>query len=104
MSKFEAKKVVKLFANELVLAGYPVARVFLFGSYITGKAGKWSDLDVAIVSKKRIGTIWNNERFLSRISLKVDNRLEPHSFTTKEFANNSDPMVYEIKKTGIRVV
>lgn len=33
----------------------------------------------------------------------IDDRIEPIGFTVKDFQNNIDPMVHEIKKTGIRI-
>jgi len=41
---------------------------------------------------------------LWHIRRKVDSMIEPHGFTVKGFQDNSDPMVYEIKKTGIKIV
>jgi hypothetical protein len=30
--------------------------------------------------------------------------IEPHGFTVRDFADNSNPLVAEIKKNGIRIV
>jgi predicted nucleotidyltransferase len=76
----------------------------LFGSYATGKANQWSDIDVAIISDK-LKKDWNkNEDVLWKYTIGVDSRIEPIGFTVKDFQDECDPMVYEIKKTGIKIV
>ena len=37
-------------------------------------------------------------------TLNIDNRIEPHGFTEADFKNLADPLVYEIRKTGIKVI
>ena len=104
MSKNNAKKIVEEYAGKLKKENYPFSAIYLFGSYAQNKNNKWSDIDVAVVSDKLKRNWWKNEILLSHISLDIDSRIEPHGFTVKGFADNSDPMVYEIKRTGIRVV
>ena len=100
----KGKKIVKEYAKQLKAEKYPISGVYLFGSYANGKAGKWSDIDVAVISKKNKVNYWGDYKFLSKVGLQVDTRIEPHGFTRQDFKNDCDPMVYEIKKTGIRVV
>jgi len=104
MSKVEAKKIVRNYAKKLREENYPFSAIYLFGSYAKGKAHKWSDIDVAIVSNKLKRNRDKNENLLWHIRRKVDSMIEPHSFTVKDFQDDSDPMVSEIKKTGIRIV
>lgn len=104
MSKVEVKKIVKKYAERLKEKKYPFSAVYLFGSYAKNKAHKWSDIDVAIVSNK-LKKDWNkNEDILWKYTIGVDSRIEPVGFTIKDFQNERDPMVYEIKKTGIKIV
>jgi predicted nucleotidyltransferase len=104
MSKAQAKKIVKKYSEKLRASHYPLSAIYLYGSYAKGNAGKWSDIDVAVVADRLNTDWWKNEKLLSNISLEVDSRIEPHGFTVKDFADDCDPMVYEIKKTGIRIV
>jgi predicted nucleotidyltransferase len=78
--------------------------MYLFGSHAKGKARKWSDIDVAVVSNRLKKNYEKNRSLLSRMRLGVDTRLEPHGFTEDDFKNNSDPLAYEIRKTGIRII
>ena len=102
MSKTIAKKIVKEYAKKLKAEDYSFSAIYLFGSHAQNKAKKWSDIDVAVISNKK-GNFWKNESLLGRYSLDVDTRIEPHGFTINDFKNDTDPMVYEIKKTGIKV-
>lgn len=103
MSKSEARKIVKRYAKRLEEANYPFSAVYLFGSHATGKAHKWSDIDVAVVSNK-LKNNWNkNEELLWILKSDVDHRIEPMGFTEEDYQNGSNPMVSEIKRTGIRI-
>jgi len=104
MSKLEAKKIVKSFVKKLRAENYPVSAAYLFGSYAKGKANKWSDIDTAIISPKFKNPFGKNYMKLWDFREEIDNRIEPHCFTEEDFKNLADPMVYEIRKTGIRVV
>ena len=103
MSKTGAKKIVKNYADKLKAEKFPFSAIYLFGSYAQGKTGKWSDIDVAVISKKFKKNYWKNNIQIAKISLDIDTRIEPHGFTPEDFKENADPMVSEIKKTGIKI-
>lgn len=103
-TKTQAKNIVKKYAQELKEANYPYSAVYLFGSHAQNKAHKWSDIDVAIISDKLKKNWDDNENLLWHIRRKVDSMIEPIGFTVKDFQDECDPMVQEIKKTGIRIV
>lgn len=100
----EAKKIVRKYAKVLKSEKYPFSGIYLFGSYAKGTPKKWSDIDVAVVSDKLRRNYWDNHTKLLHLSIRADIRLEIHSFTKEDFKNETDPMVYEIRKTGIKVV
>ena len=103
MSKTDAKKIVKKYAAALKKAKYPFSAVYLFGSYAKGNPHKWSDIDVAVFSRE-LDYNWDKARFkLWHLTRDVDDRIEPHGFSTKDFKDDWQPMVHEIKKTGIKV-
>ena len=104
MSKAEVKKIVKKYAETLKKADYDFSAIYLFGSHAKGKACRWSDIDVAVVSKKLKRNYDKNRFLLWDLRMDVDTRIEPHGFTPEDFAERLDPMVAEIRKTGIRVV
>jgi len=59
---------------------------------------------VAVVSDKMKRNRDKNRFLLWHIRRDVDSMIEPHGFTVKDFEDINDPMVYEIRKTGIRIV
>jgi len=103
MSRPKVKQLVRQYRHLLSQNGFLISSVFLFGSYVNGNPTRWSDIDVAIVAKKMPNGWWRSRQVSSRLSLQVDKRLEPHIFSVKDFANEADPLVYEIKKTGIKI-
>ncbi|MFH0755087.1 MAG: nucleotidyltransferase domain-containing protein [bacterium] len=103
MSKIEVKKIVKKYAEKLKAKNYPFSAIYLFGSYAKEKSNKWSDIDVAIITNKLEKNEDKNRFLLWEIRMDVDTRIEPHGFTVKDFQNKCDPMVSEIKKTGIKI-
>lgn len=103
MPKIDAKKIVKKYAEKLKKENYPFAAIYLFGSYAKGKAHKWSDIDVAVISDKMKKNRDKGRFLLWHIRRDVDSMIEPHGFTVKDFQDDNNPMVFEIKKTGVRI-
>ena len=99
----KVKKIARKYAKMLRAARYPFHAVYLFGSQAMGGAKPWSDIDLAVVSDKLKRNANKNRLLLWRIRRIVDTRIEPHGFTVKDFQDSSNPLVYEIKKTGIRI-
>jgi|SRR5680860_367206 len=104
MSNTEAKKIVKKYAEKLRERKYPFSAIYLFGSYAKGTSHKWSDIDVAVISDRLKGNRDKDRFLLWHIRRDVDSMIEPHGFTVKDFQDDCDPMVSEIKKTGIKIV
>ncbi len=79
-----------------------VDKVVLFGSYAHGNAGKWSDIDIAIISKDlaRVRAL-ARIRFLARRAAHCDSRLEPFGYSLGEY-NHAKRVSFigEIKSTG----
>lgn len=81
-----------------------VEKVILFGSYAEGKANKYSDIDLAIISPDV-----NSDNFIECLQLltrsiprHIGIDIEPLAFSTDEFENASPfHFLSEIKKHGI---
>jgi len=43
-------KNARLFLEKLRNKGIIISKAYIFGSYANGKADKWSDIDIAVVS------------------------------------------------------
>ncbi len=103
MSKVEAKKIIQQYIQVLRTNGFKITSVYLFGSMINGKSTKYSDIDVAVVTQKK-GNHNQDRRRLFLAGLQVDNRIESHLFSKKDFSDINNPLVYEIRKTGIKIL
>jgi uncharacterized protein len=103
-SRKKAAKVIRKYAKKLEKENFSFHSIYLFGSYAKGKVHKWSDIDIAVVSDE-IRKDWdNNRKRLWKLRMGVDTRIEPHGFSREDFENESSPMAYEIKKTGVRII
>ncbi len=103
MSKIDARKIVKKYAEKLKEKKYPFTAVYLFGSYAKGKARKWSDIDVAVITDKLKRNRDKNENLLWHMRREVNIMIEPYGFTVRDFQDECDPMACEIKKTGEKI-
>ncbi len=103
MSQIEAKKITKKYIKKLKKEDFPFSAVYLFGSYAKNKAHKDSDIDIAVFSDKFKKITDKNISILWKLRRDVDLRIEPHGFYSKDIDCAWDPMVHEIKKTGIKI-
>ncbi len=98
----EIINIVKKYAENLTKFGVSFDAIYLFGSYAKGKPHTGSDIDVAVVSPF-LETKYNEGRFLLwKLRRGIDLRIEPHGFTPDDWSD-LNPMVNEIKKTGLQI-
>jgi uncharacterized protein len=82
---------------------FDVWRLYLFGSHAKGTAREDSDIDLAIfLDRDEIDKIDEDVQLL-RLASDIDFRIEPHSFSRKDFGN-ADPFIREIITTGKRIL
>ena len=96
-------KIINHYSKNLKKSGIKVEDIILFGSRAKGTAKKWSDIDLAIVSKD-FGKDNHDElvRLLKiRDSYAID--IEPHPFHPKDLKEKWDPLAHEIRTYGIRI-
>lgn len=58
----EAIGIVRKFMDMVSASGLHLEKAILFGSYAKGTAGKWSDIDIALVSKDVTGVGFLTEK------------------------------------------
>jgi len=80
-----------------------VWRLYLFGSRARGTAQMESDIDLAVFWDLDEIDGFDEDVQLMRLTRNVDLRIEPHSFSRKDF-ENPDPFVKEILATGQRLL
>jgi predicted nucleotidyltransferase len=97
------RKIVEAYIKELEKNGIHVRQAVVFGSYSTGRAHEWSDIDIALVSDAFEGIRMRDRNKIRRITLRVSTDLSPIPFRPGDFTPE-DPFVREIIEHGIRVV
>lgn len=103
MAKIEIINIVKKYVENLIKKGMSFDAVYLFGSQAKGTTHEWSDIDVAVVSPT-LSKDYSEGRFmLWKYTRDIDLRIEPHGFAPEDWLDDADPMVHEIKKTGLRI-
>ena len=95
-------KNVQLFLDKLRRNGITISKAYIFGSYAKGKADRWSDIDIAIVSPQISEDRFEERVKLTKLAVSVDDRLEPLPFTPDTFSDD-DPFVRKIKNEGLMV-
>lgn len=77
MVNSEIRGIIERFVAAIEREGIRVQKIFLYGSYSRGEERKYSDIDVAVVSKDfEEDTIEANMK-LWRIAVRIDVRLAP---------------------------
>jgi predicted nucleotidyltransferase len=105
MVEGEIVKKLKEFQRVLEGMGIRVTKIILYGSVVTGKAHKDSDIDVAVVSPD-----FGKDRFeegvkLFEVAIKIDPRIEPIPISLESYKKDTwVPLIYEIKEKGIEIV
>lgn len=79
-----------------------IVKVFLYGSHAKGIGGKWSDIDVAVVSPDFSEDLFEERIKLMKLASDVDERIEPSPFRPGDF-NENDPLVREINRSGVEI-
>jgi len=102
MSKTKAKAIVTKYAQKLKEKNIPFSDIYLFGSFSRGEERKNSDIDVAVVLRKKETDEMAGEVGVATIG--IDTRIEPHIFSEKDFKAVATPIIKEILETGIKVV
>ena len=97
----KVEKEVSDYVKILKQDNVPLKRVIVFGSHVKGTQHKWSDIDVCLVSSKFQDKIKAFVYLLKKAN-EVQSKIEPHPFHPNDFVNE-DPLVWEIKKSGIEV-
>ena len=98
----ETLNTVRTFIDQLNSVGIHVDKAYLFGSCLTGKTDKWSDIDVAVISSQISDDRFEERVALTKIAITIDDRIEPLPFNPASFAED-DPLVCEVINTGLVV-
>ncbi|MBU0567634.1 nucleotidyltransferase domain-containing protein [bacterium] len=98
----EAVEKIKEFLDMVEASGLSLEMAIVFGSYVTGKAGKWSDIDIALVCKDFTGIRFYDRKKLNPSLIKTDKRIEIHPFRPEDFTEK-DPFAKQIIRYGVKI-
>ena len=100
----DAMIIGKKFIGEVKRSGINVVDAYLYGSYAKLSANIDSYIDICVIATD-LGTDLIDELvMLKQIARKVDDRIEAVPMGTVDFLDPFDPLVFEIKNTGIKIV
>jgi uncharacterized protein len=100
--KTDVKKQVKEFIKD-IKSKIHVNSAYLFGSYVTGKNNRYSDIDVAIVSNDFSGFKFKDRQKINPYILEHNINIEVHPFTLKELKEKT-PFLQAIIASGKRII
>ena len=104
MVEREIIEKIKRLVEELEKHKIRVLKAILYGSRVSGKAHKDSDIDIAIVSSD-----FGKDRFeegakLFEIACDIDPRMEPVPISLESYEKDTwVPLIYEIRQKGMEV-
>jgi predicted nucleotidyltransferase len=96
-----AIKTAKAFLAECNKTGLFFDRVFLFGSYASGNANEWSDIDLMLVSKRFTKNTYENLKLFSKVNAKFP-VVETHTYPTDYFLEG-DAFIESALKTSVEI-
>jgi len=93
------------YLGALVERGLPVSFGVIFGSFATGRAHEWSDIDLVVVSPRFDESMrFQDVAFLWRTAADTDCRIEPVACGRKQWAEDDSRILIEVaRREGQRV-
>ncbi len=101
--KDTALDIVYQFIDALNKLGVKIKYAYLYGSYAKGVAKADSDIDVAVISEDFSGDRLKDRKLIRKACWDIDWRIEAIPFRAERF-RDENPLVWEIKRTGIKIV
>lgn len=99
----DVQKIVQSYKQKIEASGIPITKMYVFGSMVSGKTHKGSDIDICIVSTA-LGKDRQKERVdFMKLSEGVSDSIEPHPYSLVDFNNKYDPLAREIRLHGVLV-
>ena len=98
----EILEKLKRFLSMVSVSGLRIERAILFGSSVRGTANRWSDIDIALVSKDFTGIGFYDRKRMNPYLIKIDSRIELHPFRPEDFTEEN-PFVHQILKDAIEI-
>ena len=102
MKLTEGLAIARKYKDAVSKRGYPVERMFLFGSVTRDVATDDSDIDVAVVCSAFMPSRMDETLALWNARRQIDIRIEPFCLHPEDFRNPLS-IAREIERTGVEV-
>ena len=101
----EIRAILGQYIRELEKRNIHPERVILFGSYASGSATEWSDIDVSIISNDLEGKgVLERQLILGRANQDLQAPLDVIGYSNKEVIQcEPGTLLYQILKTGTEI-
>lgn len=96
----EVRKIISDYKELLKSEGIKFETIYLFGSYAKTNPRAWSDIDIAVVSKKFGKDFFVEQVLLDKIADKVNYSIEPHPLSPQDLKDKWSTLALEIRKYG----
>jgi len=92
---------VQEYLRRVVDNGIAVSFGVVFGSFATGQAGKWSDIDLVVVSPRFDDAIARDDvNRLWRVAARVDSRIEPFPCGERQWREDDSSVIIHAARAG----
>lgn len=98
----EVQRTVALYKRRLKKVGVPFTALYLFGSYAKKKQRPWSDIDIAVVSRKFGKDFVKESVLLNRVADEIHPLIQAHPLHPKTLRDPYSTFAYEIQTHGQR--
>lgn len=104
MVEKEIVEKVREFVKELKRHKIRVKKVIIYGSRVSGRAHKYSDIDIAVVSPDFGKDSYKEGVKLFEIASQIDPRIEPVAISIRSYEKDTwIPLIYEIREKGLEL-
>lgn len=90
------------FVRKIEKTGVRLQGAYLFGSYATGRAHRYSDIDIALISPDFSGWVDDLDK-IRDATRTMDPRIEMFRFRPESFVDEN-PLAWEVKTKGISLL
>ena len=94
--------IAKKYIEYLRQNNIKVEKAYLYGSYVTGKAHKDSDIDIVVVSKQFRRSRFEESVRIAKLRREIDLRISPLAYHPKNFIKEN-LIPYKAMTNGIRI-
>ena len=95
-------KTAQDFISILESRNMHIEKAYIFGSHSRGTAGKYSDIDLALISNSFSGIRFDDNFMIIKNTPPTFPDIETHPFALEDFTE-SNPFAKEIMQTGFRL-